>query len=182
MTSLLAAARDDIPCRGVVLVDIVPRIEAAGVKRIIEFMNGSPRGFASLEEVADAIQDNSPHRRRPVNLAGLRKNVRQREDGRWYWHWDPAITNQTSVADLKDRRERLLGAASQVRVPTLIVTGGKSDIVSDEGVAEMLSLVPKARAVQVSGAVHMLVGDDNGSFSGRVGEWLDETWPVHDTS
>jgi hypothetical protein len=29
----------------------------------------------------------------------------------------------------------------------------------------------------VSKAVHMVVGDDNGSFSSRVSDWLDQEWP-----
>lgn len=73
-----------------VLVDVAPRIEQAGAARIGDFMrNGAEEGFASLEEVADAIATYNPHRPRPANLGGLRKNVRQRADGRWTWHWDP---------------------------------------------------------------------------------------------
>jgi pimeloyl-ACP methyl ester carboxylesterase len=178
IVALLAAAANNVPCRGVVLVDIVPRVEASGAKRIVDFMTGSADGFDSLEEVAAAIRRSNPQRRRPVDLVGLRKNVRQRANGRWYWHWDPAILDQSTTGDLHDPRPRLLAAAARVRVPTLVVTGGGSDIVSDEGVAEMLTLVPHARAVRVSGAVHMVVGDDNGSFSSRVSEWLDEEWPL----
>ena len=48
-------------------------------------------GFASLDEVADAIQGYNPHRPRPTNLEGLKKNLRHGDDGRWYWHWDPAF-------------------------------------------------------------------------------------------
>jgi len=178
IVSLLAAADKDVACRGVVLVDIVPRIEESGAKRIVDFMAGSAGGFNSLEEAAAAIRQSNPQRRRPVDLAGLRKNVRQRANGRWYWHWDPAILDPTTTGDLHAPRPRLLAAAARVRVPTLVVTGGGSDIVSDEGVEEMLTLVPHARAVRVSGAVHMVVGDDNGSFSSRVSEWLDEEWPL----
>ena len=46
-------------------------------------------GFGSLEEVADAVAAYNPHRPRPTDLSGLKKNVRQRADGRWVWHWDP---------------------------------------------------------------------------------------------
>ena len=41
--------------------------------------------------MADAIAAYNPHRKRPTNLEGLRKNVRLHDDGRWYWHWDPAF-------------------------------------------------------------------------------------------
>ncbi|HEX3611696.1 MAG TPA: alpha/beta hydrolase [Sporichthyaceae bacterium] len=178
IVALLAAAGGEVAVRGVVLVDIVPKIEESGAKRIVDFMAAAADGFGSLEEVAAAIRSSNPQRRRAVNLSSLRKNVRQRANGRWYWHWDPAILDHRTTADLHDPRARLLAAAAQIRIPTLIVTGTGSDIVSDEGVAEMLRLVPHARAVRVSGAVHMVVGDDNGSFSSRVSEWLDEEWPI----
>ena len=44
-----------------------------------------------------------PHRPRPSNLDGLRKNVRQWDDGRWHWHWDPAFL---SVRDEPSRATR----------------------------------------------------------------------------
>ena len=74
---------------GLVLVDVAPRLEQEGIERIAEFMLGNLDGFADLEEVADAVAAYNPHRPRPKDLSGLRKNVRQRDDGRWYWHWDP---------------------------------------------------------------------------------------------
>ena len=51
-------------------------------------------GFAWLEDVANAIAASNPHRPRPSDLSGLRKNLRLR-DGRWYWHWDPAFIGGT---------------------------------------------------------------------------------------
>ena len=63
-----------------------------GAMRIGQFMaENMANGFASLDEVADAIQRYNPHRPRPSNLEGLKKNLRQHADGRWYWHWDPAF-------------------------------------------------------------------------------------------
>ena len=72
-----------------VLVDIAPRVEPAGVDHIQAFMRLKPEGFASLEEVAQAIGTYQPHRRRPPKLDGLAKNLRLGADGRYHWHWDP---------------------------------------------------------------------------------------------
>ena len=88
--------------RGIVLVDIVPDMEQAGADRIQQFMaEHAKTGFDSLEEVADAVAAYNPHRPRPSDLSGLRKNVRER-DGRFYWHWDPAFVGGT--ADLPPPR------------------------------------------------------------------------------
>ncbi|HEU0170902.1 MAG TPA: alpha/beta fold hydrolase, partial [Acidimicrobiales bacterium] len=57
---------------GLVLVDVAPRLEEKGIERIAEFMLGNLDGFASLEEVADAVAAYNPHRPRPTDLSGLR--------------------------------------------------------------------------------------------------------------
>ena len=62
-------------------------------------------GFGSLEEVADAVAAYNPHRPRPTDLSGLKKNVRQRDDGRWVWHWDPRfMTGSSARATRRARR------------------------------------------------------------------------------
>ncbi|MDT5218281.1 MAG: hypothetical protein QOF15_386 [Mycobacterium sp.] len=67
----------------VVLVDIVPNMEQSGSNRIHAFMaDRVESGFASLEEVADAIAEYNPHRPRPTDLDGLTTNLRRRGD-RW---------------------------------------------------------------------------------------------------
>ncbi|MFN8645010.1 MAG: alpha/beta fold hydrolase, partial [Candidatus Binatia bacterium] len=66
--------------RCLVLVDLVPEAEPEGVRRIHAFMSAHPQGFAGLEEAADAVATYYPHRPRPRDPGGLRKNLRQRED------------------------------------------------------------------------------------------------------
>ena len=85
-----------------------------GRARIGAFMvEHMENGFADLDEVADAIQRYNPHRPRPTNLAGLEKNLRQRDDGRWYWHWDPAfITGRLGGPDETRAHARRSGAAA----------------------------------------------------------------------
>src|SRR5262249_53187229 len=77
------------PASAVALGEIAPRVAPAGVERIIGFMTGYPDGFATLEEAADAVAGYVPHRPRPRDLNGLRKNLRLGADGRYRWHWDP---------------------------------------------------------------------------------------------
>jgi pimeloyl-ACP methyl ester carboxylesterase len=172
-TALVGQGEHPELAKALVLVDIVPRIEPAGVARIHEFMNSRPDGFASLEEVAEAVHAYNPHRKRAPTPEGLRKNVRQREDGRWYWHWDPAFLLGGDEPARAERTERLAAAARAVRVPTLLVRGKQSDIVSDEGVAELKEMIPDARFVEVSDAGHMVAGDDNDVFTANLIEFLE---------
>ena len=91
ITALVAEGEHPGLTSGLVLVDVVVGLEAEGVDRILRFLTAHRDGFSSLEEVAEAIAAYNPIRRRPRNLEGLKKNVRQHSDGRWYWHWDPAF-------------------------------------------------------------------------------------------
>ena len=60
-----------------------------------------------------------------------------------------------------------------MRIPTLLISGGASDIVSHATIEEFLALVPQARHIRVAGATHMIVGDDNAAFTRHVAEFLD---------
>jgi pimeloyl-ACP methyl ester carboxylesterase len=165
---------------GLVLVDVAPRLEEEGIARIAEFMLGNLDGFATLDEVADAIAAYNPHRPRPTDLSGLRKNVRQRDDGRWYWHWDPRFLLGGPTDEPRSIRNenRLDAAARALTLPTLLIRGRQSDVLSEEGARHLLSLTPHARYVDVSGAGHMVAGDRNDSFNDAVVEFLRAELPT----
>jgi pimeloyl-ACP methyl ester carboxylesterase len=153
--------------RALVLVDVAPRLEEEGVAKIIAFMQTGLDGFDSLEAAADAIAAYLPHRKRPRDLGGLAKNLRQGSDGRWSWHWDPRFVRR-KTGDPSFSRERLQAAARALTIPTLLVRGRMSDVVSEESVRELRELVPHAEYTDVAGATHMVAGDDNDAFSAAV--------------
>ena len=172
ITALVAAGEHPGLAQGLVLVDVVVQLEPDGVDRIVAFMAGHLDGFSSLEEVADAITAYNPIRRRPRSLEGLKKNVRLRPDGRWYWHWDPAFIR---IADEPQRRvdpNRLRAAASHLLIPTLLVRGVHADVVSDARMADMMRLVQHAESVETPAAGHMVAGDDNDVFATRLETFL----------
>jgi pimeloyl-ACP methyl ester carboxylesterase len=169
LTALLAEGERGPLARCLVLVDIVPRVEREGVKRILRFMTQHLDGFASLEEVAAAVQAYNPQRQRPTQLEGLKKNVRLHPDGRWRWHWDPALMrNRMDEPTRAVATDRLLAAAERVRAPTLVVRGGRSDVVSIEGVQELLGRLPDGRYIDVEAAGHMVAGDENDAFTRSI--------------
>ncbi|WP_283252549.1 alpha/beta fold hydrolase [Aeromicrobium wangtongii] len=176
MTSLVAAGETPGLARALVLVDVAPRVEAVGTRRILDFMASAPDGFGSLDEVADAIAAYNPHRKRPSNLSGLTKNVRRGEDGRWRWHWDPAFLRVRDEPSREAGYARLKAAAERVTVPTLLVRGASSDVVSPEGAAELQQLIGHA-VVREAKAGHMVAGDDNDVFATQVVQFLADQLP-----
>jgi pimeloyl-ACP methyl ester carboxylesterase len=61
-----------------------------------------------------------------------------------------------------------------IHVPTMLVRGLLSDVVTQEGVDDILARMPNVTVVGVAGAAHMIAGDQNDAFSEAVLSFLDE--------
>lgn len=175
VTAMLAEGGSDREVSsGLVIVDVTHRTNPAGVQRIRDFMSSGLQGFATLDEAAAAIAAYQPHRPKRVNPAGLMKVLRQRRDGRWYWHWDPRFLDHGRTEVPRPGFEDLFHAAMRnIHVPTLLVRGKLSDVVTEEGVQEFVRQIPGAKTVDVGGAAHMVAGDQNDVFSRAVVEFLE---------
>jgi pimeloyl-ACP methyl ester carboxylesterase len=172
LTSLISTGRRGaVKPRALVLVDVVPRLEVEGTSEITGFMAANPGGFASVDEAADVIAAYLPHRKGRKNNQGLMKNLRLREDGRYYWHWDPAMLGKWG-AQLDGTLEELEDAARSVDIPALLIKGGRSRIVSAEGVRSFQKLIPHAEFVNIEDADHMVAGDANDAFNAPLIEFL----------
>ncbi|MBT7625332.1 MAG: alpha/beta hydrolase, partial [Proteobacteria bacterium] len=57
-------------------------------------------------------------------------------------------------------------------VPTLLVRGALSDILSEEGAAHFLSLHPESEYVNITDAAHMVAGDRNDIFGKSILSFL----------
>jgi pimeloyl-ACP methyl ester carboxylesterase len=99
-------------------------------------------------------------------------------DGRLRWHWDPRLLERIA-ADGERQQGHLLEAARRIRVPTLLISGEQSDIVSNSTIAEFLHCVPHAQHVSVARATHMIVGDRNDAFTAAVRTFIQ---PLRDSA
>jgi pimeloyl-ACP methyl ester carboxylesterase len=174
-TSLVAVGDGRVDAAALVLVDIAPRIDIQGANKVRSFMSQKPEGFASLEEVAESIRAYQPQRKPVKNLAGLAKNVRLAPNGKFRWHWDPRL--QAEHRDLEGRQKRLEACARKLTLPTLLVRGELSDVLTEEGVQEFLQMCPHAEYVSVTNAAHMVAGDRNDIFGDAVIDFLDRRLP-----
>ena len=159
-----------------VLVDITPRYSYAGVVKVVGFMKAHvEEGFESVEDAADAIAHYLPHRkRRPGDTEGLRKNLRLHSDGRYRWHWDPRFLDGKDPDQQGSVQERLTEAAKDLTIPTLLVRGRMSDVVTEEEARHFLEVAPHAEYVDVLDASHMVAGDKNDAFIDAVVSFIGE--------
>lgn len=175
MSAMLAEGTSDrVVSSGLILVDIAPVTNTEGVEKIGAFMRSGVNGFDSLEDAAAAIAAYTPQRKRPFNPEGLRKVLRER-DGRWYWHWDPAFITRERTEVVANRFKGLLDVAmNNITVPTMLVRGMLSDVLTQEGIDNMVARLPAVDVVEVPGAGHMIAGDQNDAFTDAVMWFLDE--------
>jgi pimeloyl-ACP methyl ester carboxylesterase len=170
-TALTAEGENPSMCSALALVDIAPRINRAEQQRVQSFLSAAPDGFRSLDEAAAAIDAYRPGGTKR-NPEGLKKNLRQRKNGRWYWHWDPKFLEFGTDPE-NSSTERLNSAASRITTPTLLVRGTRSGMVSAESAADLINRIPHAELAEVD-AGHMITGDDNDVFTERLTTFFDE--------
>ncbi len=181
IAALLAAGSGPAVLAGLILIDVTPHLDPAGVDKVQGFMRTHVAdGFATIEEAADAIASYLPHRPRPKSLAGLRKNLRHDPDGRWRWHWDPRFLDgpRPILAEAELVERALVDAASRLTVPALLVRGAQSELVAREHADEFLTLAPHAEFVDIADARHMVAGDRNDVFGDAIVSFMARRFPA----
>ncbi len=163
------------------LVDIAPKMEESGVSRVVGFMQAHvDDGFASPEEAKKVIADYLPHRPERKSSGNLGRYLRRRDDGRYYWHWDPKFiknvnrSRDDSSEEPDNGLNSLSKAVSKLTLPVHLVRGGSSDLVSEDAVTHLRELVPHACYSDIAGAGHMVVGDRNDAFCSAIIAFLDQ--------
>jgi pimeloyl-ACP methyl ester carboxylesterase len=153
LTALCLTARAPDLVRRLVVVDVTPGTDRAKAEPIIAFVSG-PERFESFDALLERTVAHNPTRSVSSLRRGVLHNATEDADGSWRWRWDPQHLPRISP-DFED----LWGTVDAVRVPFLLVRGGRSGVVGDEDVAEVRRRVPSVRVEVVEGAGHSIQGD-----------------------
>lgn len=152
------ASLPNSPVKRLVLNDVGPSIEPAALQRIGAYL-GQPLRWASVDEAADYLWTISssfgPHSREQW-LALTRPMLRADGDG-FKLHYDPAIALPLRAVTPEQARagEAMLWAGyDALRIPTLLLRGAESDLLSPATAEAMTQRGPKARRVEFAGVGH----------------------------
>ncbi|GAA1518575.1 alpha/beta fold hydrolase [Nocardioides humi] len=162
------AVRDRVAA--LVLVDVVPRLEEGGRDRVRAFAADHAAGFASLEDAAQRVASyvgGTPRAGR-----GLERSLVLGEDGRYRWHWDPALVDEGFDAYGDQLVADQLAASRRLELPTLLLRGGSSDVTSPGAVAEFLAAAPKAVFREIPEVGHMVSAMPNHPYLTAAAEFL----------
>ena len=151
---MMIAARRHSPIRRLVLNDVGPRVPRAALARIGQYVGTDPRfdsleGFeAHLREIHAQFGNLTPAQWRHLALHSHRRF----EDGSFGFRYDPAIG--LPFKNLPEDDLDLWAFWDQVKCPTLVLRGERSDLLLHETAQEMQLRGPGARVVEFSGVGH----------------------------
>lgn len=155
-----------------VMVDIGLYPNEEGSNEIVSFMQSGIKGFANLSEASDAVSAYLPHRKRPRDNRGLEKNLRLKEDGRYYWHWDPRFLDERDDDSRENQKEKNIRLAKNISIPTLLIRGALSNVVTQKEVDDFLKIIPHSEFQEIEKAAHMVAGDRNDIFANSAIKFL----------
>jgi pimeloyl-ACP methyl ester carboxylesterase len=152
------AALSGSPLRRLVLNDIGPTIEAESLVRIGTYL-GQPAHWRTLDEAADAMwaiaSSFGPHTREQWLALSAPQLV---PDGDGFKpHYDPAIAVpfRATTPEMAKIGETLLWQAyDSLTLPTLLLRGADSDLLSHATAQAMTERGPRARLVEFAGVGH----------------------------
>jgi pimeloyl-ACP methyl ester carboxylesterase len=139
-----------------VLNDIGPEIDPAGLKRITAYFTDAPNEFNELAEVTAYYRANYPFMA-DAPESELREFVRwavkPMADGRLTWKIDPAVRNMPRTGTAARPMDLWLPYA-RITARTLVIRGAESDILSRDTAERMCRVLPGAKLAEIPGVGH----------------------------
>lgn len=138
----------------VVINDIGPEVDPAGLARILQYVGHAPEMFADMKAVVKYYRENyGPMvEQMPEDQVAefARWNVRKSDSGVYVWKMDLAVRAGGAPPPSMDQWE----AAGKISCPALILRGAKSDVLNAATAQRMVETMANARLVEVPGVGH----------------------------
>ena len=155
-----------------ILVDVGSEATKEGVENIRRFTQG-PDELEFDEFVHRAMQFNK--RRTEANIRErMRHRLRPLESGKWTWKFDKRFREGNGAVESGSALsgDELWQQYRSLTVPTLLIRGLESDILSQEVAQRLATEMHRARLVVVPEAGHSVPGDNPDDFTEAVTEFL----------
>ncbi len=169
MVTMEYAGRKPPELERAVIVDIGPEIVTAGAERIRTGVRESDI-FESRDAAFAAARRANPrppeaHHRHRVDYSLMRT-----EDGKWTWRYDRALRSPNTLRPRNP--ESAWKSCANIAVPTQLIRGELSDILSIEVAKRMMETIPDLRFDQVLNSGHSVPLDAPDAFLAAAREFL----------
>jgi pimeloyl-ACP methyl ester carboxylesterase len=164
LTAICLAADDPELVKRLGVVDVTPGTDHAKAEPIVAFVSG-PEYFADFDEILARTIEHNPTRSESSLRRGVLHNAKELPDGRWSWRYDPM--RSWKMGDDGEKLEQPKGPdfatlwekVDAVKAPITLYRGGRSGVVGDEDVEELVRRQPDTAVVVVDDAGHSIQGD-----------------------
>lgn len=173
MVSIVYAASQPQRLRRLVLEDAGPgaSLASAGAARIRRELSETPMTFASWEAAVEFMRQLRPTVTQAAIEDRLRHMLMQAEHG-WTWRYDHAgIAEARLSADSRNAVD-LWPMVDNIRCPTLVLRGGRSDYLQRETAEAMCARNANIRWTEVPDAGHYIHDDQPDAFTQHVMNFL----------
>ena len=153
-----------------IIVDIGPDIELAGLQRVRSMMSQSPERIESEEWAVEYIRRANPLQDLELLRQRVHHGLKRLPDGELTWKYAKGLRDMMRAGrrDAVDLWEPL----ARIPCPTLVVRGAESDILSAEVAKKMTERLPDGRLVEIPGAGHTVPADRPDDFVRHVRAFL----------
>ena len=150
-----------------VIVDIGPELNTAGIEQIQKYMANQPEAFNSKEEIIRQMERGNPYCSEDFIRHLVEYSLKRDESGRLIFKYDPAL-HRVEFGSL----EWLWGYLEEIVCPALVVHGAESDLLLPEVARRMVKTLPFGSLVNIDHAGHGVPGDDPAAFEAAVWRFL----------
>ena len=158
--------------RALVLVDVGPESAKEGVDNIVRFTRGPDElEFEEFVEMAHRFNQ----RRTMENIRErMRHRLRPSENGKYTWKFDRRFRQQDNGLRIGSElsNDEVWQLFRDVGVPTLLVRGAESDVLTSDVAERAAREMQRARLVVVPGAGHSVPGDSPDDFTQAIRDFL----------
>ena len=155
----------------VVLVDIGPEMSEEGAKTIRHFVT-EHREFDDLDHFVEAVQKYDPYRSREHIERTVKYNLLRRADGKFVSKRDHG-PRLSATQEHRSRHDRFtIEDAPAMTMPTLLVRGADSNILTAESAKRFVDALPDGRLVTVAESGHNVHGQNTAGFVEAVTPFL----------
>ena len=158
LNSIAYATRNSASMRAMVIVDVAPEVSPSGADRIREFAAtpelDSPQAFLERAVKFNQLRDPAMLRR------SLYYNLRETPGGKWVFKHDQRRRSDDALRSFTEDRARFTSEVSKIKVPTLVVRGALSDVLTHSAAEEFACSLPDGRLIEVEKSGHNVQGDN----------------------
>jgi pimeloyl-ACP methyl ester carboxylesterase len=155
LIGMVLASLPKTPIRALIVNDAGPLVEAGALGRIGQYLGKAPSfaDFASAESYIRAVcAPFGPHSDEEWKFL-TEVVVRPRREGGLRLHYDPAIAQAFNAAPPGEPMN-LWPVYDAIRVPTLVIRGAESDLLSKNTAQQMIERGPRAKLIEIPGVGH----------------------------